>query len=96
MERDAPSPRITHMSWGRLKVGGRGVCKDVSYTVVARETPSGEWKWELNFTIHRGGKSWVHRKFHPRGAAFPTVFSALDDCKRQAGALIEHELRQHP
>ena len=70
-----------------------GVYKDVSYTVIARETPRGEWKWELNFTIHKGGKSWVNRKFHPHGAAFPTVFSALDDCKRQAGTLIEHELQ---
>ncbi len=74
-----------------------GVYRDVSYTVIARETPSGEWKWELDFTIHweldftihKGGKSWVHRKFHPHGAAFPTVFSALDDGHRQAGALIE-------
>ena len=69
-----------------------GVYRDVSYTVIARETPSGEWKWELDFTIHKGGKSWVHRKFHPYGAAFPTAFSALDDGERQAGALIEQVL----
>ena len=70
-----------------------GVYKDVSYTVIARETPRGEWKWELNFTIQKGGKSWVRRKFHPYGAAYPTVFSALEDGHRQAGALIEHELQ---
>ena len=70
-----------------------GVYKDVAYTVVARETPRGEWKWDLSFTIHKGSKSTVHRKLHPSRAAFPTVFAALEDGDRQAGALIEHELQ---
>lgn len=68
------------------------VYRGVSYTVLAYETPRAEWKWQLNFTIRKGGISTGHRRFHPHGATFPTVFAALDDGDRQAAALIELEL----
>ena len=68
------------------------VYRGVSYTVQAYETPRGEWRWQLNFTIDEGGKSTDYKRFHPHGATYPTVFAALDDGDLQAGALIEQEL----
>ena len=50
MERDAPSPRITHLSWGRLEVDGQRF-KD------AKLYPGGvrEWDWRETGTQHVPG-----------------------------------------
>ena len=50
MERDAPSPRITHMSWGCLEVYGKSF-KD------AKLYPGGvrEWDWRETGTHHVPG-----------------------------------------
>ena len=50
MEREAPSPRITHMSWGRLEVDSK-LFKD------AKLYPGGsrEWDWRETGTHHVPG-----------------------------------------
>ncbi len=47
MEQEAPSPHITHMSWGRLEVAGK-LFKD------AKLYPGGsrEWDWRETGTHH--------------------------------------------
>lgn len=50
MERDAPSPRITHMSWGRLEVGGKSFKDAKLYPGGARE-----WDWRETGTHHMPG-----------------------------------------
>lgn len=52
MERSAPSPRITHLSWGRIDVEGRAhTLKD------AKLFPGGarEWDWNETGTRHVPG-----------------------------------------
>ena len=52
MVRDGRSPRITHLSWGRIEVeGGRRAFKD------AKLWPGGgrEWDWKETGTRHRPG-----------------------------------------
>lgn len=46
-----PSPRITHLSWGRLEVEGEGTFKD------ARLYPGGAraWDWNETGTHHQPG-----------------------------------------
>jgi hypothetical protein len=51
MEEEATSPRITHVSWGRLEVEGQQVFKD------AKLFPGGarEWDWRETGTEHAPG-----------------------------------------
>jgi hypothetical protein len=51
MDDDARSPRITHLSWGRLEVEGVGSYKD------AKLWPGGarEWDWDETGTRHVPG-----------------------------------------
>src|SRR5829696_3150376 len=52
MEREATSPRITHLSWGRLEVKGQdGPFKD------AKLFPGGarSWDWDETGTSHEPG-----------------------------------------
>lgn len=50
-EQIPPSPRVTHLSWGRLEVQGQGTFKD------ARLYPGGArtWDWSETGTHHRPG-----------------------------------------
>lgn len=50
MGRDAPSPRITHMSWGRLEVDGISFKDAKLYPGGARE-----WDWRETGTHHIPG-----------------------------------------
>ena len=50
MQRDAPSPRITQMSWGRLEVDGRSFRDAKLYPGGARE-----WDWRETGTRHVPG-----------------------------------------
>jgi len=50
MERDAPSPRITAMSWGRLEVDGKSFKDAKLYPGGARE-----WDWRETGTHHVPG-----------------------------------------
>lgn len=50
MERDTPSPRITHMSWGRLEVDGKSFKDAKLYPGGARE-----WNWRETGTHHVPG-----------------------------------------
>ena len=51
MVRDCRSPRITHLSWGRIEVEGGRIFKD------AKLWPGGvrEWDWKETGTRHRPG-----------------------------------------
>ncbi len=51
MQRSTRSPRITHLSWGRLEVEGRPAFKD------AKLFPGGarEWDWSETGTAHVPG-----------------------------------------
>lgn len=51
MDRQASSPRISHLSWGRIEVEGEGRFKD------AKLYPGGvrEWDWRETGTRHRPG-----------------------------------------
>ncbi|MDH3772010.1 MAG: Mth938-like domain-containing protein [Nitrospirota bacterium] len=50
MERDTPSPRITHISWGRLEVDGKSFKDAKLYPGGARE-----WNWRETGTHHVPG-----------------------------------------
>lgn len=50
MARDTPSPRITHMSWGRLEVDGKSFKDAKLYPGGARE-----WNWRETGTHHVPG-----------------------------------------
>jgi hypothetical protein len=51
MDDSSQSPRISHLSWGRLEVGGQGAFKD------AKLYPGGarEWNWRETGTRHVPG-----------------------------------------
>lgn len=51
MNKPPPSPRITHLSWGRVDVEGHGTFKDVNLY------PGGcrEWDWRETGTSHLPG-----------------------------------------
>jgi hypothetical protein len=91
MEREATSPRVTHLSWGRLEVEGEdGPFKD------AKLYPGGARAWDWNETgtshepgiqpadveelLERGATSVVLSKgFHERLGVSPETLRTLED-----------------
>lgn len=50
-EQIPPSPRVTHLSWGRLEVQGQGTFKDACLYPGGART----WDWSETGTHHRPG-----------------------------------------